>query len=483
MIVRRYLAWMRTAPAEARAAATGALARAYLFSGMDPHERSEAEKALTLVLDDSAVMVRQALAEALAHAADAPRHLIAALADDESSVASIVLSRSTLLEEADLVDRVATGDALVQTAVAMRPEVPPAIAAAVAEVAEAEAVAALAANPAAQIPAFSMARIVERHGADPAVRNALMTRSDLPPEIRLAVVRAIAQDMASVRDGVRLPGTRGELAAGDAADKACLAVIVDSPDEDVPAMVDQLRRDGRLTPMLLLHAILRGDVRPLVATLVHLTRQKPERVRALVSAGHGPAFEALVRKAGLSASLLPVIEAALSARREVLAQEYPPSGPALLRTTAAMTLEGCRRRAVAGDSAIVTALRRIEADAAREEARLVADTLLVAQAGAAALPPCEANDDDEEPLLLGPSMLVGIAPERISAAPATADAFATAAALCVTEGLLRPSPDHAWTGTPVPAPVERLAMGAVAAALFAGAVLETDRAGEQAKAA
>ena len=42
MIVRRYLTWMQSAPAEARAAATGALARAYLFSDMGLVERGEA---------------------------------------------------------------------------------------------------------------------------------------------------------------------------------------------------------------------------------------------------------------------------------------------------------------------------------------------------------------------------------------------------------------------------------------------------------
>ncbi len=56
------------------------------------------------------------------------------------------------------------------------------MAAAIAEVAEAEAVVALATNPSAQIPAFSLARMVERHGDDPAMRDALMARDDLPAE-------------------------------------------------------------------------------------------------------------------------------------------------------------------------------------------------------------------------------------------------------------------------------------------------------------
>ena len=373
MIVRRYLTWMQSAPAEARAAATGALARAYLFSGMGPQERAEAEKALTLVLDDPSAMVRRTLAESLAHAEDAPAHIIAALADDVSEVAAIVLSRSTLLADADLVDRVATGDALVQTAIATRPEVSAPVSAAIAEVAEAEAVCALAANPGARLPAFSMARIVERHGTDPSVRDALMGRADLPPDVRLSVVRALSEAI-----GAAGFAGRGGLAAREASDKACVDVILGSPDDDVPALVDRLRRDGRLTPILILQGVLNGDLRLLGAALALLSRQKPSRVKGLVNEGRGPAFEALCRKAGLPGGLLPVIEAAIAARRVVMAEEFPPRGPALTRRITALTLEGCKRRGVAEDESVVVSLRRIETEAAREEARLVADSMLAA---------------------------------------------------------------------------------------------------------
>ena len=407
MIVRRYLTWMQSAPAEARAAATGALARAYLFSGMESQERAEAEKALTLVLDDPSSMVRRTLAEALANAEDAPAHIIAALADDESEVAAIVLSRSMLLSDADLVDRVATGDALVQTAIATRPEVSGPVAAAIAEVAEAEAVCALAANPGARLPPFSMARIVERHGADPSVRDALMARSDLPPEVRLSVVRALSEAI-----GASGFAGRGGLAAREASDKACIDVILGSPDRDVPALVDRLRRDGRLTPILILQGLVNGDLRMLSASLSLLSKQKPARVQGLVAEGSGPAFEALCRKAGLPHGMLPVLEAAIAARRLVIGEEFSPKGPALTRRITALTLEGCRRRGVSEDEAVIVALRRMETEAAREEARVVADAMLAAN-------PVHL----QAPMMLSLGQLV-LPVDRISAMPGPAIALA-----------------------------------------------------------
>ena len=64
MIVRQFLHWVRTAPPGERAEATSALARAYLFSDLGPDDRSAAEGAMIMLLDDASPLVRQALAEA-----------------------------------------------------------------------------------------------------------------------------------------------------------------------------------------------------------------------------------------------------------------------------------------------------------------------------------------------------------------------------------------------------------------------------------
>src|SRR5215207_4837542 len=117
MIVRQFLLWARTAPPGHRAEALSALARAYLYSDLTPDERWEAETAMTAMLDDPAPVVRRALAEAFANATEAPRHLVVALANDRSDIAALVLSRSPVLIEADLVDCAALGDELAQIAI------------------------------------------------------------------------------------------------------------------------------------------------------------------------------------------------------------------------------------------------------------------------------------------------------------------------------------------------------------------------------
>ena len=109
MIVRHFLKWSRTAPAHELAAASSALARAYLYSDLRADEHAAAEGALVALLDDPSTLVRAALARALASSEHAPPVVILALAADHPDVARCVLQQSPVLPDANLVDAVATG--------------------------------------------------------------------------------------------------------------------------------------------------------------------------------------------------------------------------------------------------------------------------------------------------------------------------------------------------------------------------------------
>src|SRR5690606_17891383 len=102
-------------------------------------ERCAAEASLTLLLDDPSPKVRQAMAEPLSLCPHAPLQVISSLAGDQPEIAALVLVRSPLFTDADLIDRVAGCNSSVQRLVAMRPLVSMPVAAAIAEVGDAEA--------------------------------------------------------------------------------------------------------------------------------------------------------------------------------------------------------------------------------------------------------------------------------------------------------------------------------------------------------
>ncbi len=196
MIVRQFLQWVRNAPPGERAEATSALARAYLHSDLSTDDLAAAEGAMIMLLDDPSPLVRRALAEVFATSQKAPRVVVHALAADQPDVAVPLLSRSPLLLEDDLVDLVATGQPETQIAIAGRALLSRSLAAAIAEVATAEACLVLLENSDAEIALFSIDRIVERFGDLAAIRDNLMARDDLPMSTRQALLSKLSRTLA-----------------------------------------------------------------------------------------------------------------------------------------------------------------------------------------------------------------------------------------------------------------------------------------------
>ena len=155
MLVRKFMLWVGTVSAAERAEGAGALARAYLYGDFAETEKRDAEVALFSLLDDPSPIVRKSIAEAFASAVDAPHAIVLALANDQSAISSVVLGRSPLLCDADLIDCAAVGDAFAQAAITLRPLLSMSVSAALAEIGSREALIALAVNPGAEIADFS----------------------------------------------------------------------------------------------------------------------------------------------------------------------------------------------------------------------------------------------------------------------------------------------------------------------------------------
>ena len=387
MIVRTFLLWAQHAAAGRRAEAAAALARAVLHGGLSATDRRDAETALAALLDDASPLVRRALAEAFAGSGDAPRHLIVALANDQGDVAALVLARSPVLTDADLVDCAALGDDTARDAIAARPRVSAGVAGALAEIAGPRALTILIANPGAVLAGSSLMRVLERHGDDGALREAMLARDDLPVEVRQAVAARLA---ASLQDFVVgcgwLTRERGARVAREARDRATLALRDEATHPgDAARLVAHLRRSGQLTAALVLRATLSGRMDFAEAALADLAGLPSARVAALIHDGSGGAVAALYRRAGLPAELYPAFEAALSAWREGARGTIDAAGPRLSRLMIERALTACEAMPFEEARAVLALLARFDAEAAREEARTVAEQVAHEAAQEAAL--------------------------------------------------------------------------------------------------
>jgi uncharacterized protein (DUF2336 family) len=382
MIVRHFLQWLGKANAAERAEATGALARAFLYSDLTPDDRAAAEGALLMQLDDPSPLVRIALARALASSEQAPPAVIFGLAADQENIARHVLEHSPLLVDADLVDMVAAGGGPAQVAIARRAILPPAVAAAIAEVGVAAACLVLTENLHAEIAPFSFDRIAERFGHLGVVREAMLARHDLPVSTRQALVVQLAQVLAGFVTSRRwLAEDRAQRVAKEACEKATVILAAVSPSYEIRPLVRHLRESGQLTAGLVLRALLSGNVELFIQALADLADVPIARVSALVHDRRGAGFRALYFKAGLPASTYAAFSEAIAAMGEVGFVGDARGATNLKRRMVERVLTRCADQSVDDIEPLLTLLRRFAAEAAREEARAFCQDLVAEQHG------------------------------------------------------------------------------------------------------
>ena len=401
-IVRRFLAWAQSADAATRADGASALARAYLYSDLSAPARSEAQLAMTALLDDPSIMVRRALAEALCRSSDAPRALVLALAADEPDAAAPLLLHSPVLNEADLVDCVMTGDLATQFALARRPNLAPRATATLAEVGERDAIFALIGNVEIDLSTKLLDRILTRFNDDGGVRQALLERTFLPPALRARIAVAAAGDLA-VEAAQWMPRERAERVAREARDQAICAIAASCEGDELAELMRALRAARALTPALLLRSLLGGGQDLFVAAMAELSGLPLARVAAFVREPRGEGFAALARRAGLKMSVMPAFRAAL----EAIKRRPSDAGYGLNLSLTQRVIDECEAR---DDPALAKALAllwRFAAEAAKAQAADFAREAAAAAPGGR-LPPIldfsPVNDDAySAPMLTGPA--------------------------------------------------------------------------------
>lgn len=373
MIVRQFLEWMETASVERRAEAAHAMARAFLHSEMDEAVREGMEAALTVLLDDPAIEVRYALADVLAVDPAAPRHMILTLAADQFEIAGLILSCSPIFIDPELVDIVAAADGARQAAIASRLPLSASVAAAIAEIGEAAACAALLDNPDASIAAISLVRLSDRFGEDAAIRDRLLARCDLPADCRQRLIRDLGDRLgALVAMREWIAPERALRVTREACERATISIAAETAEADLAPLAEHLRVTGQLTTALLLRAICAGNAAFLGAALAILARMPERRVAAILGSGRAPAVRAVLRRAGLPASAHAAFIAAIDVVRDAETADSATSRLNLARRTVEAVVARYDAMTTGESGELAAMLRRFAADEARSSARAVA---------------------------------------------------------------------------------------------------------------
>ncbi|PCI03387.1 MAG: hypothetical protein COB78_10530 [Hyphomicrobiales bacterium] len=373
MIVERFLEWVDTASVSDRVQATNALARAFLLSDLEDEERESAEAAMTLLLEDPSPDVRLSMADVLAVSSIAPRHIIMALAADVPEISTLIISRSPIFLEAELVDLVATGAIEQQIAIACRSDLSFAVAAAIAEVGPREACLGMLLNPAANCSAKSMHRLAQRHGEAADIRNELFKKENLLAETHILLVEKLGTSLNKlVTSRSWLSSRKADDCIRGACDKAAIGLVANADEVDVDRVVSSLIKGKKISTSFLLRAICTGNITLFARSLSQLSQIPARRVEAMLANDKQAALRAVYTKAGLPENAFGVFLSAISAWRRLLSSDQNLSASRLAHLVTRETLDAyLKAQASSGISIadnLLVLLRKLAAETARESA-------------------------------------------------------------------------------------------------------------------
>ncbi|MNQ33710.1 hypothetical protein D3C85_471460 [compost metagenome] len=305
-----------------RAAAAHKLCRSIDRMPLDEADRAAAQKILTVMANDTAELVRRALAVTLKSSDLMPRDVARRLVADVDSVALPIITCSPAFTDDDLIEIVRAGSVVRQTAVAGRERVPRDVASVLAAEGCQSAVRTLAANDNADLSEAALGVVIDRFGQAAEVVSAIAYRQVLPLSVTERLV-ALASD--AVREhlvtrhavapetAIQFARFTRERATIDLVDQARIS-------NDLPVFVAGLNARKALSASLLLRALARGQMSLFEHALAELAGTPHHRAWLMVHDAGPLGLKAIYDRAGLPPRLFQAFRAGVDTWRALQAE-------------------------------------------------------------------------------------------------------------------------------------------------------------------
>ncbi|GAB4130716.1 MAG: DUF2336 domain-containing protein [Rhodothalassiaceae bacterium] len=248
--------------AENRAEAARKVGSYYTATSPKGKEREIAEDIFRALARDAETRVRKALSETLRENPEIPRDVAKTLASDVNEVALPMIEFSRVLGDVDLLEIIGSSDEERQLAVARRSEVSETISDALAEAGSEKVVSTLVSNEGARIREATFERVLDRFPASDAVKTPLVQRSQLPLAVAERLVTMVSETLRNhlVTHHELSPAIASDLLL-ESRERATVSLLSPATKTtDVMDLVDQLHRNARLTPTLIIRALCMGDM-------------------------------------------------------------------------------------------------------------------------------------------------------------------------------------------------------------------------------
>lgn len=296
-----------------RANAARKICRLIDAAPLQGEESQAASGILQLIVQDSAELVRRALAVSLRQSKNLPHDIAMRLAADVEEVATPILLSSPMLDADDLTRLVETSEGGKLSAIAAREHVPSIVVEAIIDKGDEKAVGIAASNDGADFNQSAYEKAFTQFCENQGVMEAFVARSTLPLSVTEKLIAHISNEaMQRLVEKHALPPQLAVELAEDARERATVDLVDQAGlAHDPQHFVQQLRMNGRLTPSLVLRAMLRGHVAFVEHAFAELAGVTHARAWLLVHDAGPLGMRAIYDRTGMPPRLYPAFRAAI----------------------------------------------------------------------------------------------------------------------------------------------------------------------------
>lgn len=293
--------------AEARVNVLDKISSHYANKSFHEREFMFAEQIFRLLMKDTEIKVRQALAQRVKNNPDIPRDIVLHLAKDVEQVAMPVLEMSQVLSDADLIQIIDNSRGIGKLiAIAKRARVSDRVSHALVETHYPQVVKSLLDNSEANISDQDYAKILEDFSHEEVITHTLAGREQLPFHIVEKLIHHVSENLAAqLEEKYQIDFDAVRPAASE---QITLEMVpYDASDEEIATIVAQMLKHDRLSPSIILSSLCRGHIRFFETALAHLANLPLANARKLVR-DRGPlGFQAIYHKTGLPESMFQAV--------------------------------------------------------------------------------------------------------------------------------------------------------------------------------
>ena len=281
-------------------------------------ERTIAEDIFRLMVKDAEVRVRKALADSLKESPLVPHDIALSLATDVNEVSIPVIESSIVLSDEDLISIIDSRGAQAQNAVARRVYVSETVSDALIATENEDVIATLISNDGADISVPSMETVLDRYGDNEKINTPMVQRGNLPVEVSERLVHLVSEQLREhLVTHQELPDDIASDLILASRERATISLLEPGNNSfDVIALVNQLEKNQRLTPTIILRALWLGDMAFFETAMAKKAGVPVANAYQLI---HDKGDKSLVRlflKTGMPEKSIPMVRAALDITEE-----------------------------------------------------------------------------------------------------------------------------------------------------------------------